>query len=89
MDQSDILMTFAELSLALGGFIGIVLVLRSRSDLVVGVPRPLLESVLLVVPSIKPGRSRRGRSAKAVNRAIVSLPACVRSGVRWARHWAR
>ena len=49
MDQRDVLMTFAELSLALGGFIGIVLVLRSRSDLVVGVPRPLLESILLVV----------------------------------------
>ncbi len=49
MDQRDVLMTFAELSLALGGFIGIVLVLRSRSDPVVAVPRPLLESILLVV----------------------------------------
>jgi hypothetical protein len=49
MDQRDVLMTFAEISLALGGFIGIVLVLRSRSDPVVAVPRPLLESILLVV----------------------------------------
>jgi hypothetical protein len=49
MDQRDVLMTFAELSLALGGFIGIVLVLRSWSDLAVAVPRPLLASILLVV----------------------------------------
>jgi hypothetical protein len=49
VDQRDVLMTFAELSLALGGFIGIVLVLRSRSDPALAVNRPLLESILLVV----------------------------------------
>ena len=49
VDQRDVLMTFAELSLALGGFIGIVLVLRSGNDLVVAVPRPLLGSILTVV----------------------------------------
>jgi len=41
-------MTLAELSLALGGFTGIVLVLRSRGDRRL-VPKPLLESLLLIV----------------------------------------
>ena len=42
-------MTFAELSLALGGFTGIVLALRSGSPGDLGVPRPLLESILIVI----------------------------------------
>jgi hypothetical protein len=42
-------MTFAELSLALGGFTGIVLALRSRGGGGLGIPRPLLESILLIV----------------------------------------
>lgn len=42
-------MTFAELALALGGFTGIVLALRSRSESGFGIPRPLLATILLIV----------------------------------------
>ncbi len=42
-------MTFSELALALGGFTGIVLALRSRGGGGPGLPRPLLVTLLMIV----------------------------------------
>jgi hypothetical protein len=49
LDRVDILMTLAELSLALGGFTAVVVALRARSDGGIDIPRPVMASLLLVI----------------------------------------